>query len=306
MTKNTRRIFVSILTLVLTVVAVGTTTFAWFTIGNVATVTGISGQVVGGEGLEMQLVRYVDGTPANDKATDFKNHLGADDWAIVRPADFKFKAVELNETTGVFTQLGVITGAVNHGKLHRGAATTANVEYIELTVNFRSLSAGTISLTNLTFNELTVSGFDAGVPYIGLDGNNIPSGTVTPDFDGSHALRVTFTGGASNNLTYRKDHAVNAQHGQWDFISQKGNEIYEDSTGAQKVASSPGYSGVAFTNVAGSENGVTVALTSTPDTDGFHTASLTMQIWVDGWDPHTFDAIYEMLLGLSLTFEKLA
>lgn len=42
MTKLTRKLFVSIMTLVLTVMALGTSTFAWFSMNTTATATGMT------------------------------------------------------------------------------------------------------------------------------------------------------------------------------------------------------------------------------------------------------------------------
>src|SRR5690554_4150296 len=76
MKNSTKRIIMSVLTLVLTVVALGTTTFAWFSIGNIATVTGISGNVQAGDGLEVRLhnsINIAEGKTNYDSG--FLNHL---------------------------------------------------------------------------------------------------------------------------------------------------------------------------------------------------------------------------------------
>ena len=53
MKKTTKRMIISVLTLVLTVAALGTTTFAWFSLSTTSQISNISGQVTGGEGLEI-------------------------------------------------------------------------------------------------------------------------------------------------------------------------------------------------------------------------------------------------------------
>ena len=304
MNKNTRRIFVSILTLVLTVVAVGTTTFAWFTIGNIATVSGIEAQVMGGEGLEIEIVNSI-----TNESTGWKNNITSDEFVDLISDTFKFEAVELRDT-GSFTKLGVIdnpsAGNESQGRLYRGVTTTANTEYLEFNINFRSLSEGTVKLTNLTFNTVNITGFNPEMAYIGPNGSLIPQGTATPDFNGGNALRVSFedaTGGPADN-TYRNAHGVNENHGQWDYMFKKGNRIFDSALVTDPndaLSASPGFSGTAFDV---NTNAITVTLPE-PTTEGaFTVATITMRVWVDGWDPHAFDAIYEETLGVSLVFEK--
>ena len=53
MSKLSRKLVLSVLTLVLSVVALGTTTFAWFALGQSATIDQFQLQATAGEGLEI-------------------------------------------------------------------------------------------------------------------------------------------------------------------------------------------------------------------------------------------------------------
>jgi len=55
MTRLTRKLMISILTVVLSISALGTTTFAWFTLTNVATVESFSANIVSETGIEVSL-----------------------------------------------------------------------------------------------------------------------------------------------------------------------------------------------------------------------------------------------------------
>src|SRR5690554_7311943 len=55
MSKLSKKAILSVLTLVLTFVALGATTFAWFTLGTTATVDQFNVEVRGSEGLEISL-----------------------------------------------------------------------------------------------------------------------------------------------------------------------------------------------------------------------------------------------------------
>src|SRR5690554_6169357 len=95
MKNSTKRIIMSVLTLVLTVVALGTTTFAWFSISNISTVSGVKASVQAGDGLEIQLV-------GSSYESNFKNSLVESDWNGFMAADaagFEFAAVTYDNVT---------------------------------------------------------------------------------------------------------------------------------------------------------------------------------------------------------------
>ena len=55
MKKLTQKLVLSVITMALVVVALGTSTFAWFTLQNTASLEQFSGQVTAGEGMEVSL-----------------------------------------------------------------------------------------------------------------------------------------------------------------------------------------------------------------------------------------------------------
>ena len=55
MTKLTRKLLLSVLTVVLTVVALGTTTFAWFTLTNTAQIQSFDAEIIADSGIEIAI-----------------------------------------------------------------------------------------------------------------------------------------------------------------------------------------------------------------------------------------------------------
>ena len=55
MTKMTRKLLLSIITVVLTVVALGTTTFAWFTLTNTAQIQEFEAKIIADSGIEIAI-----------------------------------------------------------------------------------------------------------------------------------------------------------------------------------------------------------------------------------------------------------
>ena len=59
MKKLSRKLLISIFTLVITVLAVGASTFAWFALSTTSQVSNIGGKVTGGEGIEVRLYHKI-------------------------------------------------------------------------------------------------------------------------------------------------------------------------------------------------------------------------------------------------------
>ena len=56
MSKMTRKLFLSVIAVVLTVFALGSTTFAWFTLTSTASVEAFEAEIVSDSGIELALV----------------------------------------------------------------------------------------------------------------------------------------------------------------------------------------------------------------------------------------------------------
>lgn len=155
MKKLSKKLLISIFTLVITVLAVGASTFAWFALSTTSQVSNIGGQVTIGAGMKVRLyhVKKVDG--GDDIVTDsgWKSNLNDEDvtkfLTTIATNKFEFKAVNSLDGRTNFTKLALDS----NGLLRLGQDTEANVDYLEFKIQFRSASEGTASLTKYDFDE---------------------------------------------------------------------------------------------------------------------------------------------------------
>src|SRR5690554_1781004 len=129
MSKLSKKAILAVLSLVLTFVALGATTFAWFSLGTTATVEQFNVNVKGSEGLEI-------------------NFDGQDGWFTTLNSDRM--AEYITGTGGVFDgkRLEAVTTATGHdgflkmtglnGSTVNTIEAVPNIDYLEFTLNFRT------------------------------------------------------------------------------------------------------------------------------------------------------------------------
>lgn len=116
MKKLTRKLFISILSMAFAVIAIGTTTFAWITVSNTATVNAFGGSVEAGvAGIELSI----------DNGATWQSNISLDSMIA---SGFKFSDVTTNDGT-TFSEY-TFSGT-------SGTATSADGKYIELSFYIR-------------------------------------------------------------------------------------------------------------------------------------------------------------------------
>lgn len=309
MKNSTKRILMSVLTLVLTVVALGTTTFAWFSIGNISTVTGVEANVQAGDGLEIQL-------KGTTYESDFKNNLVAADWNAFMAADaagFKFAAV--TSTDGVaFRELAQrADGGLGLANL-TGAA---NQKYLEFDINFRSLQPGYVNLTALSFGGGVQAWTPSGITsYLQFAGQN----TALPvDAFAKNAARISFTHTSTQvfqepELAYSNSDAkitgnhfqgaTGVLHGQWDYLAKRGVIIWNAATDGAVISDPTTQSLFAAKATNSATLSADVGNIALTPNGTYYEGTVTVRIWIEGWDADAYDSIFNTLLEVNLTFQK--
>ena len=294
-----KKLLVSIFTLMLALVAVSTTTYAWFTLGNVAEVSGIEMEVQGAEGLTIRVskVNNVSGT----------NLGGANNWSIAHnlkdypeiPA-IKMKPLSMKnvwENTSVYDgSLYEIVDVEDDGSAEykAEAAGIGTNTFIEITFDFRAESQVTV-----TFNDLA-AGFTASYPshtFITPIDVAAGLGTVTAVAAESpvtgarlaNALRVAYKSGSTYTLINpdEYDQSVANQYGNWDGVAL---DFFNELSGKKELVAPTEY---AYTTTA--VNAIElVELQPEHDAAGevaYYTGSVTLLIWLEGWDADCFNAL---------------
>ena len=168
MTRLTRKLMISILTVVLSISALGTTTFAWFTVTNVASVENFSAQIVSDTGIEVSLdginwYNSLNETMINDYIED------------------KYTSFRFNHVTSTNGETFKTLGSESLPDASFGS-------YLELVVFFRSTSVPTLTWTSVSLSGETVQWY----PDVTF---NIPSGVATPaaqiNVNPANAIRIS-------------------------------------------------------------------------------------------------------------------
>ncbi len=323
MKRFSRKMVLSVLTLVLMVVALGATTFAWFTLGNTASVQTFEANVSSGEGLEMIYVKsngdvkggYVRVIQTSDMvkylAEDYGYGAGENAWAN------NFKLGVVTSTDGkVFTKL-----SDDHTQLLTSVSGRANTAinrkddgFIEFKLRFRTEKAD----ADLVWKEVSiVNTYDSedanpsGVLWTPQTAFN-EIGTTPARYFAANGARISLTS-STKTVVYELPEVDNVNKvlsnnkplwnaGAHDYFKKvTGTDlslIYGDAPGSN-------YRAVETVTVlednVGQNDGIVMG--NFGSGSGYKTLDVTIRIYLEGFDSETFDAILKDVLKVSLGFE---
>ena len=322
MKKLTKRSILAVLALVLAVVTLGTTSYAWFTLGNTVIVSDIELNVQGGEGLE---VTYV--TNGNAE-TGYVSVLTTEDLLNYLAADYGVEKADSDETAGDTFKNSFEWDAVTstNGTAFQSftldqESRTPSLDSID---TVQSLASGMLEF-KLRFRTKAVAA--AENQQVGLIWNQV---TLNSGVGNSWEPEVTFTNSkgvevaAGANKTYFASDAARVS------ITDTKNSttvVYENPESASNTVLSnnePNWTGGAhayyqkITQVVLSETFSThkaaktevavpvdaVAMfTETPDSEGYYTADITVRIYIEGFDAEAFNSILSGMIKVGLQFK---
>ena len=308
-----RKLLVSVFTLMLAIVSVATTTYAWFTIANTATVDGITLNVEGGEGLTIRITK-INGVETKDDLAEWKIHhekIGVN--ALLTPLTFKNEALYAL------------------GSNEAAKVSEENSPYVEITFSIRSEKQTAIYFKDLqamavgehTFNSPIPVGAAAnithgkGAPAVetpAADNNGNPYYAIT-NARLANALRFAFKEDLPTTGTYNIIDPVN-----YDYVMAKGaNELhygkwdgeatnyYEELTGEELVVPTEySYyngktSGIKYLDQLPVINTLTEVVST--NTSPYYIGEITIILWLEGYDADCFNAIIDDKAEFTIVFE---
>jgi hypothetical protein len=302
MNKMARKLVLSILTVVLTVVALGTTTFAWFTLTNQAVVQPFSANVISETGIEIALADY--NVPAEDLVwVTSLTALRIQDYIQLKYGpDFRFDAV-----TSVDGRSFIAFALPGDTPANAGSG------WLTLNLHFRSATTQSINWSNVTLTGATSPTLPIGTPFTNSKGVSIIQGG-TYDVNPADAFRISVTGlvsGAQNTIVYENGISdtntvlsglsnadLTGANGALDFYFQSTSLYPGGTTGVTTVP----------TITALSNNRV---LDMSIEADAIYDASyfvnqyygrLTVRIWFEGWDAEAFNVLLSRPVTASFRF----
>lgn len=322
MKKLTKKAFVALFALFLAVVALGTTTFAWFTLGNVVSVEQIDLNVTGGEGIEFAYVKK-DGSGllsnyvSNMTAEQFLGYLaedyGVDDFA----SEFKFDLVT-SENGKEFKKMEV-DRSVSPGvpSLVGADATDIETGVLEFSLRFRTkavLEEGENAI-NLVWNHLTLTSdpveWTPSRNFVNSKGDPVKTTDEPRLYYASDAARVSITGNVGT-VVYENDElhtTTNTVMKQEINFDQGAHNYYKEVAGIDlKDTFGPGkpdhYTPVDTT--AGSPTDQVVGTFEGEPSDEYRYSTITVRVYLDGFDAEAFNSILDsvMKIAFKFTFKK--
>lgn len=302
MRKLTTKLLFAIISVAFALVALGTTTFAWFTLSDTATVSTFDAQITAGEGIEISLdgTNYYTTIPANviqGKINDLNVEL-----KDVTSNDGK-QFFYLNSGTAIdYTTLG-----------------SAKKPYIEFDLFFRSPSATGVILDEYEFtSKYVVQVVD---PDTGEMVDQVVEGILwTADVTFTNSFEDVVTAGTP--ATYYAHAALRMS------LTPVNNESSEEETAVvyqapevtgknKAIGATPiEYGMVDYYNKKNSDNPLVLtgktlanALTEPSGSNLITLAANTPQkvrvrIWIEGWDPDTFNAILNAKINVKMVFKS--
>lgn len=325
MKKLTQKLVLSVITMALVVVALGTSTFAWFTLTNKATISAFQAQVTAGEGIEITLGKTVtagiDGTMGTaDDVITYGVPTATTLWYTVLPESviedyiaFSYSQFRLDNVTSP-------DGENFYDEEGTLVETSNAAPFLEFKLYFRSSEAKTI-VWNYASLGGTKETWTINVPSF-KDSDNLTTRLLnsTKQVAAWTGARISVTG-AVGSATYQapvgiSDGVYNSNAGVESFALTPTPTV----TPTHYTVGSSAYGAGSYGLAAGKEttygNGVdlpTIADTSlwtgsnqivtlTGPTGAYYNGDVMVRIWIEGFDADTYDAIFDTELSVQIGF----
>lgn len=312
MSKLARKLVLSVLTVVLTVIALGTTTFAWFTLTNTTVIQPFEVEVTASTGFQMAL-----GTPD----AGFENELT---WVNVLTATDIAAYIQQNYGT---LRLNAVTTAdgSNFYSVDMSAATPASTgAYLTLPLNFRSQEELQIQVSAITFPGALNPTFSwtADQPFVTAQNQSVSSGNIIEGLYAPDAVRVAFVGvqvggagslpvlayelpgsetnvylgGGSTPLDLSDLVALNDDNlgaaGNLNYYAAKNGGVLPFGSNAVTVLET-------ITSIA---NNPIYNLQPLATSGQAYYGRVLLRVWIEGWDANMYDPLLSAKISVSFSF----
>lgn len=321
MRKLTQKLVLSVVTMALVVIALGTSTFAWFTLTNSATVQAFDAQVTSGEGIEISL-----GDFTNEGNGTYTTTLSStSNWYTVLSSTIinariaamygsNLKLIDVTSEDGI-----VITS-------RDGSTTYTSLQgqYVQFDIYFRSSTTKNIRWNSVVLGGQT-SAWTIDVPFIPANQNDASilrsSGAILTASRAAARVSITPVLGATleDTVVYELDEILSADPVN-NFTNSNALPVDSYATGAQFGAASYW---IAKGNTAIDGSAVTLAATvknlTTPEAllsltnaslpsgfpAGYFYGKVTVRVWLEGWDADAYDSIFSRQLSVAIGFNAI-
>ena len=296
MRKN--KLMISAITLAFAVVAVVSTTFAWFTMNTTNTVEDMDFTATSGSGLYMSL----DGT--NYYTSLNINHFK--DFALASGNENKIKGFKNGEN------LNPVTLLADGTTLATSTKSVATTGYVQFTLHFKSSVKSTVKVSDLTLK--TVFAEDVIAPSVTLndvsefwDAHGASEGSIKLETVLANAARVKVEAidGETKASQYIDPNLNAGYKGIETVLANSVSHQYLNHVSpkeAKEIVSKYGenVSSVIYTDYKGLQD--TTLLTLKQSGEEF-VGSVTVTLWIEGFDQDCFDVLFKQNLTFGISFE---
>lgn len=330
MKKLTKRSILAVLALVLAVVTLGTTSYAWFTLGNTVNVDEFELNVQGGEGLEFAFLPSGEGI---DGDLDWVSFISSDDlmaylvteYGITATAEESSKQAFARgfELDAVTSKDGVSFFAFNTNEDGTPSLSTEPVSdnkaagVLEFKLAFRTIAKPTTEApVNLIWSQATLTGtpnpWSPEKPFTSSKGVPV---TVEEEYNVSDAARISVAGKEQNQsddvvVVYEKAEddtntvLSNSWEANWNELGA--HSYYKEVTGHDLSPTFNAWVNTTIETVQSiSDNKVSsfgLDAVSMGGTD-YYTTSVTVRVYIEGFDLEAFNSILSQALQVALRFK---
>ncbi len=305
MTKLTRKLLLSIITVVLTVVALGTTTFAWFTLTNTSVVQPFEAEIVADSGIEVAI---------GDHATVAAAPLDAN-WVTTLTTQVieDYLESQYNAERIIFNHVTTADGE-NFSTLGATSLTGTTVGYIEIPLSFRSDSATSIQWTSVAMTS-PLEAWTVDVAFTDSSGTlRNPNDSI--QIDASNAMRIAMISSATYGdftVAYEKPAASNGNivlgeqtaadfqnggvgdDGAMNYYYAKNNMLPFGSDSVTTLATVTDINGqtvITMVDVSGSGT----------DYQAANFGQVMIRIWLEGWDANAYNSVLSRVISTQFVF----
>jgi len=307
MSSIARKLVLSVVAVLISVLAFGTTTFAWFTITNVSEVQEFQSDIVVDNGIEVSL----DGTTW---VTSLTTEMIDAYIAAQYPGGFAFNHVTSTTGTSNFFTLGTL-----------GVSDDGLASVLQLQLYFRSNNANAINWTDVTLSGSTESWVsDASFTRTSTLGGTAVLAPATVAVNPANAMRISVLGnhasdvavvyelptgdnGGAYNTALGGDGVLGVDFsdgvgvgmgdaGSYNYYYQKTGSLI---TGTDAVITAP-----TVTVIDGAANAQLVLhLTADTTYDTVYWGQIAIKIWFEGWDAEAYNSLLGKMITTAFTFE---
>lgn len=340
MKKLTQKLVLSVVTMALVVVALGTSTFAWFTLQNTAVIGQFEADVTAGEGIEVSLGSWVqiagESTPADTSDDVYEAQLlpGSTWYTSIPGSVIQNRLSAMYGSSLTLTDVTSTNGRVMQKRAADGQLSSVGAlegKYIQFPLWFRSASANTITLENLVISGTETKTWTVDSAFVGANNNDFAGATSFVSGDtmkvaawtaarvsifnqagtlGKVYQREAVTGTSFADTVYNSDvlpsvsYAADEQFGAASYYSAK--------TGGMTIAA-PAANIIPDAVKLASTGDITDDPDNLPINEsvlvlaqtggvGYYQGNIVVRVWIEGWDADLFDAIFTTKLYVSMRF----